>query len=808
MTRKELEELCAKMTLEEKAGLCSGSDFWHTKPVERLGIPAMMVSDGPHGLRKQKDEGDHLGVNDSIKAVCFPTGCTIAASFDRDLIREMGEALGTSCQAEGVGVILGPAVNIKRSPLCGRNFEYYSEDPYVAGEMAASYIEGVQSKHVGTSIKHFMANSQETRRMSSDSRVDERTMREIYLPAFETAVKKSKPWTVMCSYNRINGTYAAENKWLLTELLRDEWGFDGFVVSDWGAVNDRVAGVKAGLDLEMPPSFGVNDKLIVEAVKNGTLEEKVLDEAVIRILNIIYRYMEHRDKTAVFDRDAQHDLSRKAAEESLVLLKNEGVLPLKKEQKIAIIGQYAKKPRYQGGGSSHINSHKVSGMLDFVQDMENVTYAQGYDDRLEEAADMAGGRTDIDPAGKDQLKALLDEAVQVAKEAEVAVIFAGLPDSFESEGYDRKHMRMPDSQNTLIHEIAKVQPNTIVVLHNGSPVEMPWVDEVKGILEAYLGGEAVGEAEYNILFGNVNPSGKLAETFPLRLEDNPSYLYYIGEGDMTEYREGVFVGYRYYDTKKMQTLFPFGHGLSYTEFAYSNLRLECGGNAAAQSSSAKGQRNDQCVNGDAAGGEQSADGTIRIKDTDRLTVSIDITNTGSREGKEVVQLYIADEESSVIRPMKELKGFEKVSLKPGETKTVQFTLDARAFAYYHTELKEFFVESGTFAILVGSSSREIRGEGKVYVEGTREYKPKYHLNTTIGDLMKDEKASRILAPLFTASTLVEVCDTDSAEKGEEDSFTGLQEAMMGYLPLRGMVSFQDGSVDFEKLQKILDQLNE
>lgn len=630
MTRTELEELCAKMTLEEKAGLCSGSDFWHTKPVEHLGIPAMMVSDGPHGLRKQKDEGDHLGVNDSIKAVCFPTGCTIAASFDRDLIREMGEALGTSCQAEGVGVILGPAVNIKRSPLCGRNFEYYSEDPYVAGEMAASYIEGVQSKHVGTSIKHFMANSQETRRMSSDSRVDGRTMREIYLPAFETAVKKSKPWTVMCSYNRINGTYAAENKWLLTELLRDEWGFDGFVVSDWGAVNDRVAGVKAGLDLEMPPSFGVNDKLIVEAVKNGTLEEKVLDEAVIRILNIIYRYMEHRDKTAVFDRDAQHDLSRKAAEESLVLLKNDGVLPLKKEQKIAIIGQYAKKPRYQGGGSSHINSHKVSGMLDFVQDMKNVTYAQGYDDRLEEADDMAGGRADsIDPKSADIAKALLDEAVQAAKEAEVAVIFAGLPDSFESEGYDRKHMRMPDSQNLLIHEIAKVQPNTIVVLHNGSPVEMPWVDEVKGILEAYLGGEAVGEAEYNILFGNVNPSGKLAETFPLRLEDNPSYLYYIGEGDMTEYREGVFVGYRYYDTKKMQTLFPFGHGLSYTEFAYSNLRLE-------RDSDVKDQVSRQGAVGNVAEGDLSIDGTLRIKDTDRLKVSIDITNTGSVEGKEVM----------------------------------------------------------------------------------------------------------------------------------------------------------------------------
>lgn len=791
MTRKELEELCAKMTLEEKAGLCSGSDFWHTKPIERLGIPAMMVSDGPHGLRKQKEEGDHLGVNDSIKAVCFPTGCTIAASFDRDLIREMGEALGTSCQAEGVGVILGPAVNIKRSPLCGRNFEYYSEDPCVAGEMAASYIEGVQSKNVGTSIKHFMANSQETRRMSSDSRVDERTMREIYLPAFETAVKKSHPWTVMCSYNRINGTYAAENNWLLTEVLRDEWGFDGFVVSDWGAVNDRVAGIKAGLDLEMPPSFGVNDRLIVEAVKNGTLDEKVLDETVIRILNIIYRYMENRDKTAVFDRDAQHDLGRKAAEESLVLLKNEGVLPLKKEQKIAVIGQYAKTPRYQGGGSSHINSYKVSGMLDFVRDMENITYAQGYDDSLEASAGMADDH---------KAKTLLEEAVRAAKEAETAVIFAGLPDSFESEGYDRKHMRMPDSQNLLIHEVAKVQPNTIVVLHNGSPVEMPWADEVKGILEAYLGGEAVGEAEYNILFGKVNPSGKLAETFPMRLEDNPSYLYYIGEGDTTEYREGIFVGYRYYDKKKMQVLFPFGHGLSYTEFAYSNLRLECG---------------DQKTSGSIIGSSsvtdaQNMDDILKIEDIDWMTVSVDVTNTGSVEGKEVVQLYIADDESSVIRPVKELKGFEKVSLKPGETKTVSIELDSRAFAYYHTQLKKFFVESGIFSILVGSSSRDIRGEAKVYVKGTRVYRPKYHLNTVMGDLMKDARAADVLAPLFAASTLVEVCDTDNAGNAEQDgeySFTGLQEAMMEYLPLRGMVSFQDGSVDFEKLKKILDQLN-
>lgn len=756
MTRKEIEAIVAQMTVEEKASLCSGGDFWHTKTVERLGVPAMMVSDGPHGLRKQKDEGDHLGVNDSIVAVCYPAGCASASSFDRNLLNEMGQAIGEACQAEGVGVILGPAVNIKRSPLCGRNFEYYSEDPYVAGEIAASYIKGVQSKNVGTSIKHFMANSQETRRMSSDSRVDERTMREIYMPAFETAVKESKPWTVMCSYNRINGTYAAENKTLLTDVLRDEWGFDGFVVSDWGAVNDRVAGVKAGLDLEMPPSCGVNDKLIEKAVKDGSLDESILDQTVIRILEIVYKYMDNRDKEAVFDRQAQHEFSRKVAEESLVLLKNEGILPLKKEQKIAFIGQYAEKPRYQGGGSSHINSFKVTGALEMVRDMPNVIYARGYDD--------AEDRTD---------EKLVAEAVEAAKAAEVAVIFAGLPDAFESEGYDRTHMQMPESQNYLIEEIAKVQPNVVVVLHNGSPVEMPWLPKVKGVLEAYLGGEAVGEAEYRILFGEVNPSGKLAETFPLHLEDNPSYLYYIGEEDVVEYREGVFVGYRYYDKKKMNVLFPFGYGLSYTTFDYSNITLD----------------------------KES------IKDTETLTVSVDITNTGKVAGKEIVQLYVSDKESTPIRPVKELKGFEKIELAPGETKTVTFRLNDRAFAYYNTQIQDFHVETGDFKISVGSSSRDIRLEAEVYVESTRSIPKKYHLNTTFGDISKDPEAEKFLAPLYAACTMIDACDTNSAE-GLGTSSKAMQDAMMQYMPLRALVSFQDGTIDFTRLQEVLDQLNQ
>lgn len=756
MTRKEIEAIVAQMTVEEKASLCSGGDFWHTKAVERLGVPAMMVSDGPHGLRKQKDEGDHLGVNDSIVAVCYPAGCASASSFDRNLLNEMGQAIGEACQAEGVGVILGPAVNIKRSPLCGRNFEYYSEDPYVAGEIAASYIKGVQSKNVGTSIKHFMANSQETRRMSSDSRIDERTMREIYMPAFETAVKESKPWTVMCSYNRINGAYAAENKSLLTDVLRDEWGFDGFVVSDWGAVNDRVAGIKAGLDLEMPPSCGVNDKLIEKAVKDGSLDEAILDQTVIRILEIIYKYMENRDKGAAFDRQAQHEFSRKVAEESLVLLKNEGILPLNKEQKIAFIGQYAEKPRYQGGGSSHINSFKVTGALEMVRDMPNVTYARGYDD----------GEDKVD-------EKLVAEAVEAAKAAEVAVIFAGLPDAFESEGYDRVHMQMPKSQNYLIEEIAKVQPNVIVVLHNGSPVEMPWLPKVKGVLEAYLGGEAVGEAEYRILFGKVNPSGKLAETFPLRLEDNPSYLYYIGEEDVVEYREGVFVGYRYYDKKKMDVLFPFGYGLSYTAFDYSNITLD----------------------------------KKSMKDTEILTVSVDITNTGKVTGKEIVQLYVSDEESTTIRPIKELKGFEKTELAPGETKTVTFCLNDRAFAYYNTQIQDFHVETGNFKILIGSSSRDIRLETEVYVESTRPIPKKYHLNTTFGDISKDPEAEKVLAPLYAACTMIDACDTNSAE-GLGTSSKAMQDAMMQYMPLRALVSFQDGTIDFTKLQDILDQLNQ
>ena len=519
LMKRDIKAIVKQMTLEEKAGMCSGEDFWHLKSVERLGIPSVMVSDGPHGLRKQDQEADHLGANDSIKAVCFPTACATACSFDRDLLYKLGETLGDECQAQNLSVILGPAVNIKRSPLCGRNFEYFSEDPYLASEMAGAHIKGVQSKNIGTSIKHFAANNQEYRRMSCSSEIDERTFREIYLGAFETAIKEGKPDTVMCSYNKINGEFASENHKLLTEILRDEWGFEGYVMSDWGAVNERVKGLKAGLDLEMPGSGGYTDAEIVSAVKDGTLEESVLDTAVERILNIIFKYTDNRQEGR-FDLEADHQIAKKIAEESMVLLKNDGILPLKAgEQKIAFIGKFAEKPRFQGGGSSHINSFKVESALDAVKAYTEVAYAQGYDvkeDKIDEA--------------------MLKEAVETAKNADVAVIFAGLPDAFESEGYDREHMGMPDCQNYLIQEILKVQKSVVVVLHNGSPVEMPWADDVSAILEAYLCGQAVGAAEADILFGKVNPSGKLAETIPYHLEDNPSYLNFPGDGQKVEYK--------------------------------------------------------------------------------------------------------------------------------------------------------------------------------------------------------------------------------------------------------------------------------
>jgi len=751
----DIKKMISEMTLEEKCSLLSGSDFWHTQPVERLGVKACMVSDGPHGLRKQDQTGDHLGINDSIKAVCYPTACATAASFDRDLVRALGEGIGDACQHEELSVVLGPAVNIKRSPLCGRNFEYFSEDPYLAAELAVSHISGVQSRNVGTSIKHFAANSQEHRRMSSDARVDERTLREIYFPAFEQAVKRAQPWTVMCSYNKINGTYASENPWLLTKVLRDEWGFKGYVVSDWGAVSDRVAGVAAGLDLEMPSSGGVNDKRVVEAVRAGRLDEKLVDQAVERILTINERYLSNAAPSTPWDKDAQHEQARQMAAECMVLLKNEdNVLPLREGESLAVIGKFAVQPRFQGGGSSHINSHKITSLMDALEGVPGVTYAQGYDIKNEQPDE-----------------ALIAEAVAAAKNADKAVIVAGLPDSFESEGYDRKHMRMPNCQVELIRRVAEVNPNTIVVLYNGSPVEMPWLGCVKAVIEGYLGGQAVGGATCDVLYGKVNPCGRLPESFPIKLEDNPSFLSYGGEGNVAVYTEGVFVGYRYYDKKKMDVLFPFGYGLSYTSFEYSNLTVSA---------------------------EQ-------IKDTDTLTVTVDVTNTGSLAGKEVVQLYVGDKESEVFRPVRELKGFEKVALAPGETKTVTFTLEKRAFAYWNTTIHDWYVESGDFTIEIGRSSRDIVLVKDVYVEGTTQLPRAYTVDSIFMDLMKDEKAMAVLKPMMDGGAHVTE-ESNTTEAADEAITKEMAEAMMMYNPLRMAVNF-GGNISYDELAALVDQIN-
>jgi len=760
MKSKEIKALVAQMTLEEKASLLSGADFWHTKPVERLGIPATMVSDGPHGLRKQDEKADHLGVNDSIKAVCFPAACATTASFDPELIRTMGEAIGDSCQHEKLSVVLGPAVNIKRSPLCGRNFEYCSEDPYLAGRMATAYIQGVQSRNVGVSIKHFALNNQEHRRMSSSSDCDERTMREIYFPAFEMAVKEAQPWTVMCSYNRINGVFASENRWLLTDVLRKEWGFKGYVMSDWGAVSDRVAGVHAGLDLEMPASGGLNDEKIVEAVKAGKLKEKDVDLCCERILNIVYRYVENAKPETPWDQEAQHELAAAIAAESMVLLKNKGnLLPLKKKDEIAFIGEFAEKPRFQGGGSSHINSFKTTSALEAARAAGlKVSYAPGYS-------------VLADAATEEQIA----EAVAAAKQAKVAVVFAGLPDSYESEGYDRKNMGMPACQNKLIEAVAAANPKTVVVLHNGAPVEMPWIDKVAAVLEAYLGGQAVGIATVKLLFGDVNPSGHLAETFPKRLQDNPSYLFFGGEGRRTEYREGVFVGYRYYDKKDMDVLFPFGHGLSYTTFAYSDLQLS----------------------------------RAEMNDTEELVVSAKVTNTGKRFGKAVAQLYVGDVESDALRPVRELKGFVKVGLEPGETKEVTFTLDKRSFAIWKEDIHDWYVETGDFTIQVGSSSRDLPLCACVRVNSTTELKRNYDMNSIFMDLMADAKAKAVFEPFLKALNEAFGGQPEEKTEAEKEAMSDdMGAAMMNYMPLRGLVSFGAKREVAAQIEAMLKMVND
>ncbi|MBR3755220.1 MAG: glycoside hydrolase family 3 C-terminal domain-containing protein [Clostridia bacterium] len=670
-------ELISKMTLEEKAALCDGADFWHLKGMEKYGIPSIMVCDGPHGLRKKDYSKTGDSLNNSVPAISYPTAATTAASWDPELLYKMGIALGKKCLKEEVGVLLGPGINMKRSPLCGRNFEYFSEDPILAGELSAGFINGVQSMGVGTSLKHFCANSQETRRMTCDSVVDERALREIYLTAFEIAVKKAKPWTVMNSYNKINGFHGSENKHTQLEILRDEWGFDGVVVSDWGACNDRVLGLKNGNDLEMPSSAGAGAKKIVEAVKNGTLDEAVVTERALNVLKLIDKAAAGAQKNYPYNDLDDQDFAREIAANCMVLLKNNGVLPLKKEGKIAVIGELARTPRYQGAGSSHINPTKLDNALEELKNIGyDVEFAQGYE--------LKKNKAKKNPA-------LAAEAAQLAAKCETVVLFIGLTDEYEAEGFDRTHMNLPEAHDKLVEEILKVNKNVIVVLAGGSPVEMPWNDGVAAILNSYLGGQAGAGAVADIISGKVNPSGKLPETYPMVYSDTPAYNNFPGNPATVEYRESIYIGYRYYEKAAKNVRYPFGYGLSYTTFEYSDIKLD----------------------------------KTAMSENDTLKVSFTVKNTGSVAGYEIAQLYVADKESTLYRPVKELKGFKKVWLEPGESKEIEIKLCKRAFAFYNVNINDWCVESGEFDILVGASSADIKLTAAVSVEGTTENIPDY-----------------------------------------------------------------------------------
>lgn len=654
-------ELINKMTIEEKCSLLSGGTQFSTKPIMRLNVPNMLLADGPNGLRKQAEKAEHLGLNPSVPATCFPTAATMANSWNEELLETVGKCIGDEARAQRVNVILGPGLNMKRSPLCGRNFEYFSEDPYLAGKLAASYIRGVQTKGVAACPKHFAVNSQEWLRMHSDSVVDERTLREIYLTAFEIAVKEGRPKSLMSAYNRVNGTYASENTFLLQNILRDEWGFDGFVVTDWGGSNDRVKGLCAGGNLEMPTTGSDSDRQVAKAVRNGVLDKCVLDQRVGEYLSVLFDTVIPNNIPEFFDEKEHHELARKAAGESIVLLKNEDhILPLKKGYRVAVIGDFAEIPRYQGAGSSFVNATKVDSPLGCLKKsgVNVIGYAPGFH--------RYGGEDGV----------LIKEAVNLAKKADILLLYLGLDELTETEGRDRTHMRLQLNQEQLLEELEKINSNIVVVFSGGAPVEITWLDKCKALIHGYLGGQAGAGAMVDVLVGKRNPSGKLAETWAIKYEDTPAYYYYPGKERTAEYREAMFIGYRYYESVKIPVRFPFGFGMSYTTFEYSDINIS----------------------------------------TDR--VSFTITNTGSVEGAEIAQIYIGKKDSRVFRPVRELKGFAKVYLKPGESKVVAVSLDDKAFRYWNVRTNRWESEAGVYQIMVGESSESILLTGEVTVEGT------------------------------------------------------------------------------------------
>ncbi|BAJ74952.1 beta-glucosidase-related glycosidase [Microbacterium testaceum StLB037] len=736
----------SQLTLEQKASLLSGRDFWSTKEIAEAGIASIVLTDGPHGIRRQKGDADHLGIHDSLPSTCFPPAVAIGSSWDPELARAVGGAVGEEGVAFGVSVVLGPGINIKRSPLCGRNFEYYSEDPLLSGALGAAHVIGLQAAGPGASVKHFAANNQETERMRVSAEVDERTLREIYLPAFERVVKEAAPATVMCSYNKVNGVSASHNRWLLTEVLRGDWRYEGAVVSDWGAVSDRVEGVRAGMDLEMPGSNGTTDAQVVEAVRRGELDEALVDASARRVLQLAELAYEATDE---LDVDGHHAVARRAAAESVVLLKNDGVLPIAGGKSIAVLGAFASQPRYQGGGSSHINPTRVDAALDEIR-----AFAQAHGSTV----DASAGFT-LEGADEDAGLALRAEAVAIATAADVAVVFAGLSDREESEGFDRTTLMLPEAQVALIRAVAATGTPTIVVLSNGGVVSLEgWHDEVAAIAEAWLLGQAGGGAIADVLFGAVNPSGHLAETIPLRLEDTPSWLNFPGEQGHVRYGEGVFVGYRHYTTAGVPVRYPFGHGLSYTTFRTDAVEAE--------------------VVGD-----------------DAVDVAVTVTNTGKRTGKHVVQVYVSTDTGPVRRPLRELRAFEKVSLEPGETRRVELRLDRRAFAYWDIEQHDWVVPAGEYTVQVCSDASTVLVEERVALAGDA-LVCELTMESTVGDWFGHPVVGPALMAGLTASMTPE-----QAEQAEQNP-DGLK--MVESMPMQQFLVFTNGAIPIEALEQLID----
>lgn len=741
MTDSTAETLAALST-EQKAALTSGADFWTTKAVGDL--PSIMLTDGPHGLRKQTGDSDHLGLNDSVPATCFPPAAAIGSTFDPELAERIGVALGVESAIEDVAVILGPGVNLKRSPLCGRNFEYMSEDPILSGALGAGLVRGIQSQGVGASLKHFAANNQETDRMRVSADIDTRPLRELYLRSFERVIKDAQPWTVMCSYNRINGIYASQDPWLLTQVLRDEWGFEGVVVSDWGAVADRVAALVAGLDLEMPGGGGETDAEIVAAVSSDAVDESVLDTAAGRMIDLVGKAQARPHTPGTLDVDAHHALAREAAARSIVLLKNDGVLPLAADAKLAIIGEFARTPRFQGGGSSHINPTRVDTALDAFRAVagEQVTFAAGF----------AFDASDAEP--------LRAEAAAAASDADVAVVFLGLTEAEESEGFDRTHIELPAGQLDVLDAVIAANPNVVVVLSNGAVVALPFADRVPAIVEAWLLGQAGGSATVDVLTGAVNPSGRLAETIPHRLEDTPAYGAFPGSYGHVRYGEGLFVGYRWYDQRRMDVAYPFGHGLSYTSFAYGTPKAS-------------------------------------VRENGDVLISVPVTNTGNRDGREVVQVYVRHEVSAVERAPRELKAFASVAIAAGTTTDVEITVRREDLAYWDIRVDRWIVEDGEYRFDIGASSRDLRGSVRTQITGNGVRLP-LTPDSSVGELLADPVAGPIMQAQLSGTHE----DSDDANNATPTSDENIAKMMMSF-PIGRLANFPGMGVTPEQIAQLI-----